>query len=95
MQFKRVAVDTSKAVFTIHGVDEEERPIVRRDLNRNQFQSFFSKLSPTIVVMEVGIQTLGRSASPRAWSWLAVLRGANLYPPVRGDCCRPYPVQPR
>jgi transposase len=52
MQFKRVAVDTSKAVFTIHGVDEEEHPIVRRDLNRSQFQSFFSKLSPTIVVME-------------------------------------------
>jgi transposase len=52
MQFKRVAVDTSKAVFTIHGVDEEEHPIVRRDLNRSQFQSFFSKLSPTMVVME-------------------------------------------
>jgi transposase len=52
MQFKRVAVDTSKAVFTIHGVDEEEHLIVRRDLNRSQFQSFFSKLSPTMVVME-------------------------------------------
>lgn len=52
MQFKRVAVDTSKAVFTIHGVDEEERPTLRRDLSRSQFQTFFSKLSPTVVVME-------------------------------------------
>ena len=52
MQFKRVAVDTSKAVFTIHAVDESEHPVIRRDLSRSQFPLFFSKLPPTLVVME-------------------------------------------
>lgn len=52
MQFKRVAVDTSKSVFTIHAVDNDERPIIRRDLSRGQFQAFFSKLPPTVVVLE-------------------------------------------
>lgn len=36
-----------------------------------------------------------RQAPPRAWPRLAILRGANLYRPVRGDCRRPYPLQPR
>jgi transposase len=52
MQFKRVAVDTSKSVFTIHAVDEEDRPVIRRDLSRSQFKPFFAKLSPTLVVLE-------------------------------------------
>lgn len=52
MQFKRVAVDTSKSVFTVHAVGDDERPVVRRDLSRSQFQAFFSKLPPTVVVME-------------------------------------------
>ncbi|MBA1157066.1 IS110 family transposase [Microvirga mediterraneensis] len=52
MQFKRVAVDTSKSVFTIHAVDNDEHPVVRRDLSRSQFQTFFSKLPPTVVVLE-------------------------------------------
>src|ERR1700721_42647 len=30
MEFKRISIDTSKHVFTIHGVDEQERPILRR-----------------------------------------------------------------
>ncbi len=31
MKFKRIAIDTSKHVFTIHGVDEQERPVLRRE----------------------------------------------------------------
>lgn len=52
MEFKRIAVDTSKSVFTIHAVDNEDRPVIRRDLSRQQFPKFFSKLSPTLVVLE-------------------------------------------
>jgi len=44
MVFKRIAIDTSKHVFTIHGVDEQEQPILRRELKRGQVESFFSKL---------------------------------------------------
>ncbi len=52
MQYKRVAIDTSKAVFTIHAVDDDERPVVQKDLSRAQFLAFFSKIPPTVVVLE-------------------------------------------
>ena len=47
MEFKRIAVDTSKLVFTVHGVDEQDRPILRQNLTRAQFEKFFGKMSPT------------------------------------------------
>lgn len=52
MQFKRVAVDISKSVFTIHAVDKDDHPIVRRDLSRAHFERFFTNLPPTLIVME-------------------------------------------
>ncbi len=52
MEFKRIAIDTSKHVFTVHGVDQQEHPILRRELRRAQVQAFFGKLAPTEVVLE-------------------------------------------
>jgi transposase len=52
MDYKRIAIDTSKHVFTIHGVDEQERPILRRELRRAQVEEFFAKQAPTEVVLE-------------------------------------------
>lgn len=52
MNYKRIAVDTSKSVFTLHGVNEQDQVVLRRDLRRDQFDAFFRKLSPTEVVME-------------------------------------------
>jgi len=52
MELKRIAIDTSKHVFTIHGVDQQERPILRRELRRAQIEPFFGKLAPTEVVLE-------------------------------------------
>jgi transposase len=52
MEFKRIAVDTSKSVFTMHGVDEQGRPTLRRNLARAQFEKFLGKISPTEVVLE-------------------------------------------
>ena len=49
---KRISVDTSKSVFTIHAVDTQDRPVIRRDLRRTQFEAFFVKQSPTEVVLE-------------------------------------------
>ncbi len=46
-QYKRVAIDISKAVFTLHGVDENDQPSVRVNLRRGQLLSFFRKLPPT------------------------------------------------
>src|SRR5437762_6547918 len=52
MKFKRIAIDTSKHVFTVHGVDEDERVVLRRDLRRQQVEGFFATLPPTEVVLE-------------------------------------------
>jgi transposase len=52
MQLKRIAIDISKHVFTLHGVDEHERPVVRRNLRRAEVETFFGKLPSTEVVME-------------------------------------------
>ena len=52
MYYKRIAIDTSKHVFTIHGIDEQERPILRRELRRAQVEAFFVKQAPTEVVLE-------------------------------------------
>lgn len=52
MKYKRIAIDTSKHVFTLHGVDEQERPVLRRELRRGQVEAFFGKQDPTDVVLE-------------------------------------------
>jgi len=48
----RIGIDTSKSVFQLHGVDEAERPVLRKKLRRSQMLEFFSKLEPTKVGME-------------------------------------------
>lgn len=52
MEYKRISIDTSKHVFTIHGVDEKERPVPRREVGRAQVERFFAKIAPTEVVLE-------------------------------------------
>ena len=51
-QYRRIAIDTSKAVFTLHGIDQTERPILRINLSRAQMLPFFKKLPPTEIAME-------------------------------------------
>ena len=52
MEIKRIAIDTSKHVFTLYGVDEREQPVLRRELKRSQVEPFFAKQAPTEVVLE-------------------------------------------
>ncbi|USQ74173.1 hypothetical protein NF552_22570 (plasmid) [Roseomonas mucosa] len=52
MQLKRLAVDTSKATFTLHGVDGRDQPVLRQNMTRTQFETFCAKLPVTEVVME-------------------------------------------
>jgi transposase len=51
-QYKRIGIDTSKAVFTLHGVDQDDRPVLRINLRRAQLVPFFTKLPPTELAME-------------------------------------------
>ena len=52
MKYMRIAIDTSKHVFTLHGVDEQQRPVLRRELRRSQMEVFFGKQEATEVVLE-------------------------------------------
>ena len=52
MELKRIGVDTSKAVFTVHGIDAQERAVLRRNFSRAAFEAFFGKLAPSDVALE-------------------------------------------
>ena len=51
-QYKRIGIDTSKAVFTLHGIDQQDRPMLRINLRRPQLLAFFKKLPPTEIALE-------------------------------------------
>jgi transposase len=51
-QYKRIGIDTSKAVFTVHGVDQQDRPLLRINLRRPQLVAFFKGLPSTEIAME-------------------------------------------
>jgi transposase len=65
MTIIRIGLDTSKHVFQIHGVDENERPVLRRQLRRREVAKFFAKLAPT----RIGLEACGASHH-----WARVLR---------------------
>jgi len=56
-EITRVAIDTSKSVFTIHAVDARDRAVLRRNLRRSEVTEFFNKLPP----VEVAIEACGAS----------------------------------
>ncbi len=52
MNLKRIGLDTSKAVFTLHGVGQDEKAVLRRNMRRAEMETFFAKLPPTHVALE-------------------------------------------
>ena len=51
-EYKRIAIDTSKSVFTLHGIDGQDHPVLRTNLRRGQLHAFFSKLPATEIALE-------------------------------------------
>jgi transposase len=49
---KRIAIDTSKSVFTLHAVDAADRTVLRRNLRRRELLGFFAELAPVEVALE-------------------------------------------
>lgn len=75
-EHKLIAMDTSKHVFTLHGVDERGVVTLRRELRRQQVERFFAKLPRTEVVLEAcgGSHHWGRVLA-------ALGHGVRLIPP--------------
>jgi len=76
MRIIRIGLDTSKHVFQVHGVDENEQPVLRRQLRRSEVEKFFAKLAAS----RIGLEACGASHY-----WARVLRSlghaAVLLPP--------------
>ena len=51
-QVTRIGLDTSKAVFTLHAVDEAGCSVLRTSLRRGQLIGFFRNLPPTVIALE-------------------------------------------
>jgi transposase len=72
----RIGMDTSKSMFQLHGVDENEVVVVRRQSRRTEMIRYFEKLPPTLVAIE---------ACGSAHHWARLLRSfgheVKLIPP--------------
>ena len=51
-EITRIAIDTSKSVFTLHGTDANGRAVLRRNLRRHDMVPFFACRPPMEVVLE-------------------------------------------
>jgi transposase len=56
-----IGLDIAKSVFQVHGIDAEDRVIIRRQLKRRYVLAFFQKLTPCLVGIEA-------CASSHHWS---------------------------
>lgn len=52
MQIVRIGVELAKYVFEVHGVDAEEKVVLRKTLRRDAVASFFTGLPACVVGME-------------------------------------------
>jgi len=52
MQYKRIAIDTAKSVFTVHAIDAADKVVLRRNIRRGDLVKFFEKTEATEVVLE-------------------------------------------
>jgi len=52
MQITTIGLDIAKNVFQVHGIDANEKVVVRKQLRRSQVIAFFKALPPCLVGME-------------------------------------------
>jgi transposase len=52
MQITTIGLDIAKNVFQVHGIDADEKVVVRKQLRRSQVMAFFQALSPCLVGIE-------------------------------------------
>jgi transposase len=52
MQVSTIGLDLAKNVFQVHGIDANEKVVVRKQLRRSQVMAFFEALPPCLIGME-------------------------------------------
>lgn len=81
-ELTRIAVDTSKSVFTLHGIDAQGQVKLRRHVRRRDFLGIFETLAPLEVVLE---------ACGASHHWARALQGLGhrvRLIPAQGACPR-------
>lgn len=81
-QITRIGLDTSKAVFQLHGVNATEHTVLTRKLTRARMLTFFAALPPCLVILE---------ACGAAHHWARVLRAmGHDVRPIAPHLSKPY-----
>jgi len=52
MQISALGIDLAKNVFQLHGVNEAGKPVLLRQLRREQLSTFFAQIKPCLIGME-------------------------------------------
>jgi transposase len=52
MKITTIGLDLAKNVFQVHGVDEQGKAVIRKQLRRDQVAAFFANLPLCLVGME-------------------------------------------
>src|SRR6202521_809702 len=52
MQITTIGLDIAKNVFQVHGIDADEKVVVRKQLRRGKLMAFFEALSPCVIGIE-------------------------------------------
>jgi transposase len=52
MKVSTVGIDLAKNVFQVHGVNEFGKPVIKKQLRRDQMAAFFVNLPPCMIGME-------------------------------------------
>src|SRR5436190_20271394 len=52
MQVTTIGLDIAKNVFQVHGIDAEEKVVVRKQLRRNKVIEYFKSLPPCLIDKE-------------------------------------------
>jgi transposase len=52
MKVRRIGVDLATHIFQVHGVDDHDKVVIRKQLTRGHMRAFFARLPPCLVGME-------------------------------------------
>ena len=52
MNVKRIGIDLAKQVFQLHGVDYNEKVVLKKQLQRTKMLAYFQSLPPCLIGME-------------------------------------------
>jgi transposase len=63
----RIGMDTSKSVFQLHGVDENEVVVVRRQFRRAEMIRYFERLPPVLIA--IVLRQFAPLGTPAAIVW--------------------------